>query len=95
MAFLCAGIQGLARNLALDLAPLRVNAVEPGPVDTALWDAKLTAEQKEAMFAGLAKSSPTGRVAAAEDVAEAYVYLMKDRSSTGEIVKSRCGIHLV
>lgn len=95
IAYFAAGLQGLARNLALDLAPIRANAVEPGYVDTALWDAAMTAEQKEAAFAGLAARLPTGRVAAVEDVAEAYLYLMKDRSATGEVVKSRSGDHLV
>lgn len=95
IAYFAAGLQGLARNLALDLAPIRANAVEPGYVDTALWNAAMTAEQKEAAFAGLAARLPTGRVASAEDVAEAYLYLMKDRSATGEVVKSRSGDHLV
>lgn len=95
IAYFAAGLQGLARNLALDLAPIRANAVEPGYVDTALWNAAMTAEQKEAAFAGLAGRLPTGRVAAVEDVAEAYLYLMKDRSATGEVVKSRSGDHLV
>lgn len=95
IAYFAAGLQGLARNLALDLAPIRANAVEPGYVDTALWNAAMTADQKEAAFAGLAARLPTGRVASAEDVAEAYLYLMKDRSATGEVVKSRSGDHLV
>lgn len=38
IAFMCAGLTGLTRNLALDLKPLRVNAVEPGFVDTPLWE---------------------------------------------------------
>ncbi|KAI1779242.1 short chain dehydrogenase [Hypoxylon cercidicola] len=41
IAFMAAGLTGLARNLALDLKPLRVNAVEPGFVDTPLWGSSL------------------------------------------------------
>lgn len=98
VAYLAAGLQGLTRNLALELAAVhvRVNAVEPGPVDTALWDAALPdPEQKAAQFAAFAAGMPTGRIAAIEDVAEAYIYLMKDRSATGEVVKTRSGAHLV
>ncbi|KAK7753582.1 hypothetical protein SLS62_004440 [Diatrype stigma] len=98
MACVAAGVQGLTRNLALELAParIRVNAVEPGPVDTALWDAALPdPERKAAQFAAFRAGMPTGRLAAVEDVAEAYVYLMKDRSATGEVVKTRSGAHLV
>ncbi|KAI0848490.1 NAD(P)-binding protein [Daldinia vernicosa] len=96
IAFVGAGITGLTRNLAVDLKPVRVNAVEPGFVITGLWNSMgLTAEQLEGQARAVAEKVPTGRAATVEDVAEAYVYLMKDRNATGEIVKTRSGSHLV
>ncbi|KAI0013929.1 short-chain dehydrogenase [Xylariaceae sp. FL0662B] len=98
MAFLAAGLTGLARNLAVDLEPLRVNAVEPGFVDTPLWEATMpnwSAADKAEEFRKVAARMPTGAVGRVEDVAEAYVYLMKDANATGEIVKTRSGANLV
>jgi len=89
------GICSMARNLALDLKPIRVNAVSPGMVDTVLWDASMTQEQKEEMFKSQAAKHPTGRVAKAEEIAEAYVYLMKDCNITGRIVSTDSGALLV
>ena len=43
-------ICSMTRNLALDLKPVRVNAVSPGLVDTAFWDGPLTAEQKDSLL---------------------------------------------
>ncbi|KAI2462923.1 NAD(P)-binding protein [Annulohypoxylon bovei var. microspora] len=95
-AFVAAGLMGLARNLAVDLMPVRVNAVEPGAVDTGLWEANgLTAEQKAAEFAKWNAKLPTGKVGDVADVAEAYLYLMRDRNATGEIVKTRGGANII
>ncbi|KAI1104028.1 NAD(P)-binding protein [Jackrogersella minutella] len=95
-AFMAAGLTGLARNLALDLKPLRVNAVAPGPVDTGLWEATgYSAEEKARLVEGWNRELPTGQVGDVADVAEAYLYLMKDRNATGEIVKTRSGGHLI
>ncbi|KAI1870737.1 uncharacterized protein JN550_004883 [Neoarthrinium moseri] len=95
IAYFASGLTGLTRNLALDLKPLRVNAVEPGFVDTGLWDATLTPEQKAGIMEDLAKKVPVGKAAQVEDVAEAYVYAMKDKNCSGEIIKTRGGDHLV
>src|SRR6201992_4091427 len=51
----------LARWLAVELAPLRVNAVSPGVIDTGAWDA-LGAEGKRDYFARIAAHNPTGRI---------------------------------
>ncbi|KAK8061298.1 short chain dehydrogenase [Apiospora phragmitis] len=94
MAYVANGLVALTRNLALDLAPVRVNAVEPGFVDTALWR-DLAPQAKADMMRAIADKVPTGVAGRVEDVAEAYVYLMKDRNATGEIVKTRSGGQLV
>lgn len=95
VAYFAAGLTALARNLALDMAPIRVNAVEPGIVDTGLWDANMTPDQKAALMAQFAKKLPTGLAGQVEDVAEAYLYAMRDGNCSGEIIKTRGGDHLV
>ena len=90
------GVCSITRNLALDLKPIRVNAVSPGLVDTTLWDSPVPDnEQKAGMFQHLAQKHPTGRVAKPEDIAEAYVYLMKDINITGQIISSDSGALLM
>lgn len=87
----------MTRNLAFDLKPIRVNLVSPGAVETELWDQVTEGDEKakQAMFAQVAKSAPTGRLAQPEDVAEAYLFLMKDPSVTGTVVDSNSGALLV
>lgn len=87
------GLQGMTRGLALDLKPIRVNLVSPGAVNTELWG-HMTAEQKEGMFKELSKKIPVGKVGSVEDVAESYLYLMKDRNVTGAMI-STSGGHLL
>ncbi|KAI1634748.1 short-chain dehydrogenase [Biscogniauxia mediterranea] len=99
MSYVMAGTNALARNLALDMAArsggaVRVNAVEPGAVDTPLWGPDGDDERLRRL-ARFGDSLPTRRVAAPADVAEAYVYLMRDWNATGEVVKTRGGAHLV
>lgn len=91
------GLHAMTRNLAFDLKPIRVNLVSPGAVETELWDAMIPGggKAKQAMFEHVAKSVPTGRVAKPEDVAEAYLFLMKDPSVTGTVVDSNSGALLV
>lgn len=86
-----AGLYGLTRNLALELKPIRVNLVSPGFVDTELWDEEVRKTWAEAT----AKRVPTGRAAMPEDIAEAYLYLMKDRNCTGSILKTDSGSSLI
>ena len=86
-----AALYGLTRNLALDLKPIRVNLVSPGFVDTELWDEEVRKTQAEAV----AKRVPTGRAAMPEDIAEAYLYLMKDRNCTGSILRTDSGSSLI
>ena len=47
-----AGLEGLVRGLALELAPVRVNTVSPGTIRTPLWS-RMEAGQRETMFASL------------------------------------------
>lgn len=83
-----------ARVLALELAPIRVNAVSPGWTDTPMWDAVL-GDTKAETFAGVAAKLPVGRIARAADVADAVLFLMANPSVTGEVLHVDGGHRLV
>src|SRR5260221_453043 len=68
-----AAVEGMTRALALDLAPIRVNAVAPGLIDTPLWDS--FGAQRDAILASTARL-PVGRVGRPEEVAAAVIFLM-------------------
>ena len=87
-----AGLYGLARNLCLDIAPVRVNLVSPGAVATELWD---SVPERDALFEELKRKMPIGEIPTPENVAEAYVYCMKDRGLTGAVISTHGGGILV
>ena len=64
-------LHALTRILALDLKPVRVNLISPGVVDANLC-AHMSEDEKDTFFDKIGKRLPLGKVAAAEDVAEAY-----------------------
>lgn len=82
MAAINSAIEGLTRGLAVELAPLRVNCISPGIVDTPLWAAQ-PREQREIAFRTRAAELPVGRVGSPEDTALAALYLMQDGYVTG------------
>jgi NAD(P)-dependent dehydrogenase (short-subunit alcohol dehydrogenase family) len=84
----------LARALALELAPTRVNVVSPGWVDTPMWD-RLVGEAKAGFYAQMAPRLPARKVASPADVAPAYLYLMASQFTTGETLRIDGGHHLV
>jgi NAD(P)-dependent dehydrogenase (short-subunit alcohol dehydrogenase family) len=79
-----AAVEGMTRALALDLAPVRVNAVSPGLIDTPLWDA--FGSQREAVLARGA-ALPAGRVGRPEEVAAGVIFLMTNRFVTGTVLR--------
>jgi NAD(P)-dependent dehydrogenase (short-subunit alcohol dehydrogenase family) len=85
LASINSALEGLMRGLTVDLAPIRVNVVSPGIVDTPMYGGMPDA-QRQAMFSGIAKQLPVGRVAQPEDIAETYVYLAKNGFTTGTVV---------
>ncbi|PNS18049.1 hypothetical protein CAC42_4008 [Sphaceloma murrayae] len=87
-------LHGLNRGLALDLKPIRVNLVSPGAVDTGLWDT-MTPEEKEKMMKYFGEKSTTGRVGQVVDVAEAFLYAMKDGNVTGSLISTNSGSLLI
>jgi len=75
----------LARALALELAPTRVNVVSPGWVDTPMWDT-LVGEGKTAMWEEMSHRLPAGRIASPADIAPAYLFLMASELTTGTVL---------
>ena len=81
-----AALEALARGLALELAPVRVNTISPGLIDTPLWS-KMDEEARKALFAKVGASLPAGRVGVPEDIANAAIYLMTTGFATGSVVR--------
>ncbi|MCP3391377.1 SDR family oxidoreductase [Bradyrhizobium sp. CCGB12] len=78
-------LESLARALALELAPVRVNAVSPGVIDTPIRAAMPEAARRE-MLTKTAATLPVGRVGMAEDIAQQISSLMANGFATGSIV---------
>jgi NAD(P)-dependent dehydrogenase (short-subunit alcohol dehydrogenase family) len=79
---LTAALPALTRNLALELAPVRVNLLAAGFVDTPL-SASLLGDQLEARRNQLRSTLPIGRVVGPADVAALAVHLMTNTAVTG------------
>ncbi|SAL52491.1 short chain dehydrogenase [Caballeronia sordidicola] len=82
-ASVCGAVEALARALAVELAPVRVNAVSPGLIATNLWQ-NMSEADRSAMYAQTGKHLPAGRVGEARDVAAAYLFLMESGFATGQ-----------
>jgi NAD(P)-dependent dehydrogenase (short-subunit alcohol dehydrogenase family) len=88
-----AGLQGainaalgaLGRGLALERAPIRVNTVSPGLIDTPLH-ARMAAGDREALFARTTAAPPAHRIGRPEDVAQAILFVATNPFATGTTV---------
>ena len=94
LAAIQAGLEGLTRGLAVEVGPVRVNAVSPGLTDTPLIRGLFGNEAAEGLYADTAKDLPAKRVAQPEDVAEAFAMLMRSRSMTGTTIYPDGGLTL-
>jgi len=90
----CAAIEGVTRTMAIELAPIRVNAVAAGVIKTNLWG-NLSEADREGMYKSLGDALPVKRVGEAEDVALAFTYLMKQQFGTGQIITVDGGTVLI
>ncbi len=81
-----AALESLARGLALELSPARVNTVSPGMIATPLW-AGMDEASREAMYAGVAASVPAKVMGQPDDVANAVLYLLQTPFATGSTVR--------
>jgi NAD(P)-dependent dehydrogenase (short-subunit alcohol dehydrogenase family) len=93
-ASICGTIEALTRALAVELAPIRVNAVCPGVVRTNLWS-NMPAQAREAMYENVGNQLLVGRVGEASEIARAYLFLMQEGYSTGQTVLVDGGALLV
>jgi NAD(P)-dependent dehydrogenase (short-subunit alcohol dehydrogenase family) len=81
-----AALESLARGLALEFAPIRVNAVSPGMIETPLWY-DLPSEKREALFESTAAKLPVRRIGQPHDIANAVLFLMTTPFATGSTVR--------
>jgi NAD(P)-dependent dehydrogenase (short-subunit alcohol dehydrogenase family) len=87
-------LESMIGTLARELAPLRVNAVSPGVIDTAWWD-RFPASVKTELFRQQAETLPVGRVGQPEDVAHALQFLMENTFMTGAVIECDGGLRLL
>lgn len=84
-ASICAAMEGLTRALAVELAPIRVNIVSPGVVRSPLWSSMSEAD-REALYRTMADTLPVGHVGEVEEIAQAFLYLMRQTYGTGHVL---------
>jgi len=82
-AGICAAMEATTRALALELAPIRVNIVVPGFVDTALWS-NIAEPARRQMFAEAAAKLPVGHIGKPAEIAEHYLGFMRGTYVTGQ-----------
>ena len=85
------GLRGMTKGLAVDLAPIRVNAVAPGPIETEIWGPVKEMGYWDNVTGRMKSRMTTGAIGQVEDVAEAYLYLMKDKNASGSIIETTGG----
>lgn len=89
-----AALEGLVRALAVELAPLRVNAVSPGWVDTPIWSF-VAGDRKDEVLGTMARKLPVGRVGRPDDIADALFFVMGNGFTTGSVLHVEGGHRLV
>jgi NAD(P)-dependent dehydrogenase (short-subunit alcohol dehydrogenase family) len=93
LAALNGAIEAMVKPLAAELAPIRVNAVSPGVVDTPWWSG-LPEQARAGFFAQMEKQLPTRRVATAEDVAEVVALAATNPNLTATIIEADGGARI-
>ena len=93
-ASICGAMEALTRELALELAPVRVNLVRPGVVESPLWSA-MSQTERDALYQATAKSAPVGHTGRVDEIAGAYLYCLEQTYATGAIVPVDGGSVLV
>jgi NAD(P)-dependent dehydrogenase (short-subunit alcohol dehydrogenase family) len=84
-----ASLYGSVQALALEMAPIRVNAVSPGATATELWGPP--GEARDKLEAAISAKALLGKPGLPDEVGEAYIYLMKDTNNTGSVISSSGG----
>lgn len=88
-------INAMVRGLALELSPIRVNAVSPGWVDTPFWAQVATPQRQEALFTAMREKLPTRRIGTVDDVAQMIELAMRNRGVSGTTLYVDGGQRLV
>lgn len=94
LAAVNAAVEALVKPLAVELAPIRVNAISPGLVDTPWWDA-MPADARRALFASAAETLPARHIATADDIAQVLVLAATNPNLTGTVIEADGGLRLV
>ena len=85
-------VEGITKSAAIEAAAfgVRVNAVAPGPTETAMLDRLTGAPEKKAAFAA---TIPLKRIGTAEEVADAITFVASDKARfiTGQIIRVNGG----
>lgn len=89
-----AAMESLARGLALELAPIRVNTLSPGPIDTPIFS-KALGEGRDAYVAVLKQALPLHRLGTPEEAGAATVFLMTNTFMNGAVLNVDGGVRLV
>jgi len=84
-ASICAAMEGFTRAMAVELAPVRVNLVAPGVVKTNLWNSMSEADRNN-LYSNVGESLPVKRVGEAGDIAQTFLYTMKQQYGTGQVI---------
>ena len=94
IAALNGAVEALVKPLAVELAPIRVNGVSPGFVDTPWWSAS-PADARATYFSQAAAVLPARRIATAEDIAEVVAMAAANPNLTGTVIEADGGARLV
>ncbi|WP_067840677.1 SDR family oxidoreductase [Nocardia lijiangensis] len=84
MAAANGALASLASGLAIEMAPVRVNAISPGWVDTPIWNQ--LGMDKQAAFAELAQRLPARRIGTPDDIAQAFLAVMRNQFITATVL---------
>jgi NAD(P)-dependent dehydrogenase (short-subunit alcohol dehydrogenase family) len=94
VAAINAALEGVVRAMAVEMAPLRVNAVSPGWVRTPIWN-DVAGADSEQLLASMAAQLPAGRVGTADDIADAILFLLGNGYTTGTVLHVDGGHRLI
>jgi NAD(P)-dependent dehydrogenase (short-subunit alcohol dehydrogenase family) len=78
-----------AQHLAVELAPVRVNAISPGIIDSGLWDAR--GAEKAAFLTAAASRTLVGTTGTIQDIVDAVLWMMSASFFTGETLRLEGG----
>jgi NAD(P)-dependent dehydrogenase (short-subunit alcohol dehydrogenase family) len=93
-ASICGAMEGFTRAMAVELAPIRVNQVSPGVIRTNLWNS-MSAEDRENLYTSVGDALLVKRVGEADDIAQTFLYMMKQQFATGQVLTVDGGAVLI